>query len=57
MYGGDGGLRECRCELIRWTNVDFPAPAMPMVIMTMGFFFSCDDWGASMLVPDCSNVQ
>lgn len=38
MYGGDGGLSECRYELILWTKVDFPAPAIPMVIMTIGFF-------------------
>jgi hypothetical protein len=24
---------------MRWTNVDLPAPAIPMVIMTIGFFF------------------
>ena len=40
-YGGDGGSSECRYELIRCTNVDFPAPAMPIVMMTTGFFLSC----------------
>ena len=42
MYGGDGGSSECKYELIRWTKVDFPAPAMPIVIMTTGFFFSVE---------------
>lgn len=40
MYGGDGGLDEWRKELMRCTKVDFPAPAIPIVIMTMGFFLS-----------------
>lgn len=39
-YGGDGGFFECRYELIRCTNVDFPAPAIPIVIITIGFFSS-----------------
>jgi len=38
MYGGLDS--ECRYELIRCTKVDFPAPAIPIVIMAMGFFFS-----------------
>ena len=40
MYGGDEGSNECRYELRRWTKVDFPAPAMPIVIMVTGFFLS-----------------
>lgn len=40
MYGGDGGSRECKYEFMRCTNVDFPAPAIPMVIMVIGFFFA-----------------
>lgn len=39
IYGGEGGERVCRYEFMRWTNVDFPAPAIPMVIITIGFFF------------------
>ena len=39
-YGGDGGSCECRYELILCTKVDFPAPAMPIVIITTGFFLS-----------------
>ena len=38
MYGGDGGFCECKYEFIRCTNVDFPAPAMPIVIIATGFF-------------------
>jgi len=38
MYGGAGGLRECKYELILWTKVDFPAPAIPIVMMATGFF-------------------
>lgn len=40
MYGGDGGFFEFRCEFILWTKVDLPAPAIPIVMITMGFFFS-----------------
>lgn len=40
MYGGDGGFFEFRWEFILWTKVDLPAPAIPIVMMTMGFFFS-----------------
>ena len=40
IYGGEGGERVCRYEFMRWTNVDFPAPAIPMVIITIGFFFA-----------------
>ena len=43
MYGGVGGFWECRYELMRCTKVDFPAPAMPIVIIVMGFFFVEDD--------------
>lgn len=39
-YGGEGGSLEWRYELILWTKVDLPAPAMPMVMMTTGFFLS-----------------
>ena len=39
MYGGFGGSNECRYELMRWTNVVLPEPAMPMVIITLGFCF------------------
>ena len=28
----------CRCELSRCTNVVFPEPAIPIVIITVGFF-------------------
>jgi hypothetical protein len=42
MYGGAGGLRECRYELILCTKVDFPAPAMPIVIMATGFFLAAE---------------
>lgn len=38
MYGGFGGFNECRYEFIRWTNVVFPDPAIPIVTMTIGFF-------------------
>lgn len=34
MYGGM--LRSCRYALRRCTKVDFPAPAMPMVMITDG---------------------
>ncbi len=37
MYGGDGGSSACRYEFRRCTKVDFPAPAIPMVIMVTGF--------------------
>ena len=42
-YGGDGGSCECRYELILCTKVDFPAPAIPMVIITTGFFLFIGD--------------
>lgn len=44
MYGGDGGSDECRYELIRCTKVDLPAPAIPIVIMAMGFFLPVVAW-------------
>ena len=43
MYGGKGGSNECKYELRRCTNVDLPAPAMPMVMITVGFFDELDD--------------
>lgn len=46
-YGGEGGSLECRYEFIRCTKVDFPAPAIPIVMITMGFFFSEDALDAS----------
>ena len=42
MYGGVGGSSECRYELILCTKVDFPAPAMPIVIMATGFRLGAD---------------
>lgn len=40
IYGGIDDSDECRYELILCTNVDLPAPAMPIVIMHIAFFFS-----------------
>ena len=36
IYGGFGGFSACKYEFIRWTNVDFPTPAIPMVIIAIG---------------------
>lgn len=40
MYGGEGGFWECRYEFMRCTKVDLPAPAIPIVMIAMAFFFS-----------------
>ena len=37
MYGGREGLTVCRWEFMRCTKVDLPAPAIPIVMMTLGF--------------------
>ena len=57
MYGGRGWAFEavgvCRYELIRCTNVDFPAPAIPIVIITVGFLsIDVDDSGCVCCVDD-----
>jgi hypothetical protein len=55
MYGGVGGFWECRYELMRWTKVDFPAPAMPITMIVIGIFFVEDDAaddGESMLLVE-----
>ena len=36
-YGGFCGLFACRCAFIRCTKVDFPEPAIPIVIIHTGF--------------------
>lgn len=38
LYGGEGGLSEWRYEFIRCTKVVFPDPAIPIVMITIGFF-------------------
>lgn len=42
MYGGEGGSSECRYELILCTKVDFPAPAIPIVMIATGFFLEVE---------------
>lgn len=46
IYGGAGGIRECKCAFNVWTNVDFPEPAMPMAMMHTGDFFASADMAA-----------
>lgn len=43
-------MSECKCEFIRCTNVDFPAPAIPMVMITIGFFLDVLLEGSMMTV-------
>ena len=39
MYGGLGGFSECKYEFMRCTKVVFPEPAIPIVMITLGFPF------------------
>lgn len=45
-YGGAGGSFACKWFVSAFTNVDFPAPAMPMAITTTGFLFPASETGA-----------
>jgi hypothetical protein len=40
---------------MRWTNVDLPAPAIPMVIMTIGFFFG--ELVEDAMINDCGERE
>lgn len=52
IYGGEGGSREWRYELILWTKVDFPAPAMPIAMIVIGFFFVVLSAGRDVVADD-----
>ena len=43
MYGGFGGSNECKYEFMRCTKVVLPDPAIPIVMITLGFRFDVDE--------------